>query len=167
VTQSAGTTWEITIATLTITTGGVITLTDARVYCHINAKVASAAIDDSAVTAAKLATDAVTTVKITDANVTAAKLAANSVATANIIDANVTAAKLAAGLAIPSGMIAIFDAACPNGWTRVTAFDSKFLYGGAAYGATGGAATHTHTGPSHAHAPSGGHQHELGELYCT
>lgn len=33
-TQSAGTTWEISLATLTITTGGTITLTDDRSYCH-------------------------------------------------------------------------------------------------------------------------------------
>lgn len=33
-TQSAGTTWDIPLATGTITTGGVIALTDARVPCH-------------------------------------------------------------------------------------------------------------------------------------
>lgn len=36
VTQSANTTWEISLATLTITTGGVITVTDDRSYCHFN-----------------------------------------------------------------------------------------------------------------------------------
>lgn len=50
-----------------------------------------------------------------------------------------------AGVGVPSGMIAVFDASCPSGWTRVSAFDSKFLYGGAAYGATSGASTHSHT----------------------
>lgn len=48
-----------------------------------------------AVSAAKLAADAVTTAKILDANVTAAKLAADSVITAKILDANVTTAKIA------------------------------------------------------------------------
>ena len=48
-----------------------------------------------AVTAAKIATDAVETLKIKDANVTAVKLAADAVETAKIKDANVTAAKLA------------------------------------------------------------------------
>jgi len=33
-TQSAGVTWEIPLANLTITTGGVITVVDARGYCH-------------------------------------------------------------------------------------------------------------------------------------
>lgn len=35
VTQSAGTTWDITLATGTITTGGSISLTDAREFCHV------------------------------------------------------------------------------------------------------------------------------------
>lgn len=34
VTQTASTTWDITLATGTITTGGVITLTDARQFCN-------------------------------------------------------------------------------------------------------------------------------------
>jgi len=54
-------------------------------------------------------------------------------------------------LAVVSGLIAIFDAACPTGWTRVSAWDSKMIRGAASYGATGGADTHTHTGPSHTH----------------
>lgn len=58
----------------------------------------SAEIADSAVTAAKLATDAVETAKIKNANVTADKLASNAVTTAKITDANVTLAKLAAGI---------------------------------------------------------------------
>lgn len=44
----------------------------------------------------------------------------------------------------PSGMIAPFDTACPSGWTRVTAWDNKFVMGGAAYGTTGGNTTHLH-----------------------
>lgn len=46
---------------------------------------------------------------------------------------------------VPSGLIAIFDAACPAGWTRVSAFDSKFVRGASSYGSTGGADTHSHT----------------------
>jgi hypothetical protein len=48
-----------------------------------------------AITTAKLADDAVTTIKITDANVTTAKLANDAVETAKIKDANVTTDKLA------------------------------------------------------------------------
>ena len=49
---------------------------------------------------------------------------------------------------IPTGgqFVGIFKtASLPSGWTRVAAFDDKFLRGAAAYGGTGGAATHTHT----------------------
>lgn len=48
-TQTLGVQWEISLATLTITTGGVITLTDARAFCHFASKVATGNIDDNAV----------------------------------------------------------------------------------------------------------------------
>jgi hypothetical protein len=48
-TQSAGTTWEISLATLTITTGGVITTTDTRAFAHPNIKVSTAMLDDNSV----------------------------------------------------------------------------------------------------------------------
>lgn len=51
-------------------------------------------------------------------------------------------------LAVVTGLIAIFDAACPTGWTRVSAWDSKMIRGAATYGTLGGADTHTH---SHTH----------------
>jgi hypothetical protein len=54
-----------------------------------------ASIATGAITADKLASDSVTTVKILNANVTAAKIASDAVTTAKILDANVTAAKLA------------------------------------------------------------------------
>jgi len=49
--------------------------------------------------------------------------------------------------AVPTGgnFIGMFNAACPVGWTTVTAFDDKFLVGKATYGGTGGATTHTHS----------------------
>lgn len=58
-------------------------------------------IQDGAVTAAKLASSAVTTVKILDANVTTAKLAALSVTNAKVADATLTASKFAVGELIP------------------------------------------------------------------
>ncbi|MFH0912690.1 MAG: hypothetical protein V1884_00175 [Candidatus Omnitrophota bacterium] len=45
----------------------------------------------------------------------------------------------------PSGAIVMFATACPTGWTRFLALDNMFPMGGANYGATGGADTHTHT----------------------
>lgn len=86
-TQSAGTTWDVPLATVSITTGGVITVTDAREWLL--------GTGDLTIDSTKLATDAVTTAKITDANVTAAKLASDSVTTAKILDGNVTSAKIA------------------------------------------------------------------------
>jgi hypothetical protein len=61
-------------------------------------------VKDAGISTAKLATNAVTTVKITDANVTAAKLATDSVTTAKIQDDAVTQAKLgASNIQVSSG----------------------------------------------------------------
>lgn len=51
------------------------------------------------------------------------------------------------GVALPIGgkMIAVFNVACPSGWTRVSAWDDKFIRGATTYGGTGGSSgTHTH-----------------------
>ncbi len=63
-TQTPGTTYDHTLATLTITTGGVITLTDTRGYLHPNIKVATQNIDDNAITNAKMADNAVGTAEL-------------------------------------------------------------------------------------------------------
>lgn len=55
------------------------------------------------------------------------------------------------GVAIPSGLIAIFDTACPSGWTRVSALDGRFLVASSTYASFGGSNTHTHTVTSHTH----------------
>lgn len=64
VTQEVNTTWEISLASLTITTGGVISVTDTRAYCQPLGVMKTANIADSAVTAAKIADSAVTADKI-------------------------------------------------------------------------------------------------------
>jgi len=52
----------------------------------------------------------------------------------------------------PAGLILPSDVNCPAGWTRVSAWDNKFVRGSATYDAAGGGAdTHVHTGPSHTH----------------
>lgn len=48
-TQTDGTTWEISLAQVSITTGGVITVTDERVFCHANIEVETAMLEDDAV----------------------------------------------------------------------------------------------------------------------
>lgn len=72
--QIAGTTYDITLATLTITVGGVITLTDARSYLHYTTKVNTAMLDAGAVGSTQLAANAVTTTAIVDNAVTPAKI---------------------------------------------------------------------------------------------
>ena len=57
----------------------------------------AASVENGSITALKLASDAVTTVKILNANVTAAKLAADAVETAKILNSNVTIPKLSNG----------------------------------------------------------------------
>ncbi|MBW1810600.1 MAG: hypothetical protein JRJ87_20575 [Deltaproteobacteria bacterium] len=67
------------------------------------------------------------------------------------------------GAGVPNGLIAIFDGACPAGWTRVAAFDGQVLRGSAAYGATGGSDTHDHSvDPASTDSSSGGiHNHSV------
>lgn len=59
---------------------------------------------------------------------------------------------------VPSGAIILWeDAGCPAGYTRLSAYDGKFLVASAAAGSTGGSNTHTHGAgsyviPSHSHS---------------
>lgn len=90
-TQSAGSTWEISLATFTITTGGVIALTDDRKYLEIGSKVIQ---------------DGVETLSIKDANVTNAKMAANSVDSAQIVAGAVDLAHMSANSVDSSQIVA-------------------------------------------------------------
>ena len=54
-TQSDNVTWEVSLASLTITTGGAVTVTDTRGFLHYRTGVNTAMLDDSSVTSAKLA----------------------------------------------------------------------------------------------------------------
>jgi hypothetical protein len=71
VTTTSGTTFDITLYQALVDTGGTVTLTDERAFAYIN----TAEIADLAITAAKIAADAVETAKIKDVNVTQGKLA--------------------------------------------------------------------------------------------
>jgi len=94
VVQSPGS-YTISAATLTFDSVMASTSTMNFIY-QIGTGLITEPSDDS-VTAAKIATDAVTTVKIKDLNVTAGKLATDAVETAKIKDLNVTNDKIAAG----------------------------------------------------------------------
>lgn len=63
-TQTAGTLWQTRLCTFTITTGGVITITDARNLAHYSTEIITTMIKDQAVTTAKIADLAVTNAKL-------------------------------------------------------------------------------------------------------
>lgn len=54
-TQTDGTTWEVSLAQVSITTGGVCTVTDERQFLHFNTDVETNMMEAEAVTAAKIA----------------------------------------------------------------------------------------------------------------
>jgi hypothetical protein len=64
-------------------------------------------IQDSAITAAKLASNSVTAAKIDSSAVTAAKLDTNSVTTAKIADSNVTGAKIESNVNLPGSGVQV------------------------------------------------------------
>jgi hypothetical protein len=104
-TQVAGTTWEIRLASFTITTGGVITLTDTRSYCHFNTAVKSSMIDWDAVGPAQIAAGAVSGTELATGSVTAVHIQAGAVGSSQIAADAVTATHIAAS-AVGSSEIA-------------------------------------------------------------
>jgi len=73
---------------------------------------------------------------------------------------------------VPSGSIIFFTTPCPPGYTRMSAWDGRYVRMGASY-ATGGAASHSHgvgsyAMPSHTHPVGtlavGSHSHSSGTL---
>lgn len=104
-TQVDGTTWEISLATGTITSGGVMSLTSSPTYLHFNTNVNTAMLDDDSVTNAKIADDAVDTPQIADDAVEQAQIADSAVGTDQLANDSVTADKIAAN-AVGSSEIA-------------------------------------------------------------
>lgn len=66
-TQTDGTKWEISLATVQITSGGIVTITDTRDFNSLPIAIDTEAISDLAITTNKLAADAVTPAKISSA----------------------------------------------------------------------------------------------------
>lgn len=66
ITQVAGTTWDIKLCQVSITTGGVCTVTDERAFIYFATKVSTAMLDDAGVTTAKIADNGVSNAKLRD-----------------------------------------------------------------------------------------------------
>lgn len=111
-TQTSGTTYDISLCTVLVDTDGVVTVTDARTFAKGGANsLSSAAVTTvkllgGAVTSAKIATGAVATVKLAASAVTSAKLATDAVATIKLAASAVTSAKIAAGAIAPTKLAA-------------------------------------------------------------
>lgn len=147
-TQNGGTTWELPLADVSITTGGVIMVTDRRGYAHFATNVNSAMLDNKAVTTAKIADGAVDSLQILTAAITAAKIAVGAVGTdelgtdavtnakvandaintAEIVNAAVTLAKMASGSV---GTAQIVDAAVTLAKLASNSVDASKIIDGA------------------------------------
>jgi hypothetical protein len=113
-TQAFGTTWEISLATFTVTTGGVITVTDDRTFRRatsvvntdeiVNLAVTEAKIGALAVTAGKIGALAVESAKINNLAVTEAKIGGLAVTETKLGPLAVTEGKIGA-LAVTEGKI--------------------------------------------------------------
>jgi len=67
---------------------------------------------------------------------------------------------------VPSGAIILWNGgSCPAGYTRLSAYDGKFLMGSATAGDSGGSNTHTHGAGSYA-GPGHTHQMDSGSVYA-
>lgn len=75
ITQNPGTTYDVKLAQVSITTGGAITVTDERQFCRFATEVTTENIADGAITAAKISGGAVDTSMLADGAVTDAKIA--------------------------------------------------------------------------------------------
>ena len=80
ITQTSGTTYDIMICQALVTTGGVVTVTDERVFAKPGTNtITTAALTDLSVTTAKIALLNITTALLNDLAVTTAKIAADAV----------------------------------------------------------------------------------------
>lgn len=86
ITQSPGSVYDVKLAQVMITTGGVITVTDERQFCRFATRIATENIEDGAITAAKISGGAVGTSMLADGAVTSAKIADGT-----IIDVDISA----------------------------------------------------------------------------
>jgi hypothetical protein len=82
---------------------------------------------------------------LTTGTVNPARLGAGAANSSTYLRGDSQWVAVAAGGGIPSGLIALFDTACPAGWTRVSALDGRFPLGSTGYGSAGGSSSHNHS----------------------
>lgn len=164
-TQTANDTWEVGLATVTITPGGNVTVADTREYLQL--------IAPDGIEASNLAAGAVTTAKLADGAVTAAKLAdmaagtvkGRAVGVGTGAPSDLTPAQLVAIVATADGTGSGLDADTLDG-SHASAFATSGHNHDASYAATShnhdstySASTHNHdtsySATAHTHTTSG------------
>lgn len=105
ITQNPGSLYDVPLAQVSVTTGGVITVTDERQFCRFATRVASENIDDNAVTTAKVANGAITAAKLSDGAVGTNMLADGAVTSAKIADGTIIDADISSSAAIAQSKI--------------------------------------------------------------
>ena len=138
VTQIDGVTWEISLATVEITSGSVVTVTDDRTYLHFNTEVITAMIAANAITNALMADNSVDTAEIVALAVTNAELAAGA-ALANILPVDGAGSGLDADLLdgehgayyqnSATKLSAGSDIALTNAWVLIPGMTGNFTAG--------------------------------------
>ena len=79
VTQTDGVVWEISIATVRITSAGVITVTDTRDFCHFTGMISTDMMDAASITSSLLGSSVVLNSNIANDTITGAKIAASTI----------------------------------------------------------------------------------------
>jgi len=101
ITQTSGTTYDISLCTVLVTTAGAVTVTDARVWAATGAHgLADGILAATAAGRAKMADLFIITDKILDDQITQAKIGPSAVGTTELTDDAVTAAKI--GTMVPA-----------------------------------------------------------------
>lgn len=73
-TQNDGTVWEVEIARVEITSGGVVTITDVRDFCRFSTKISGSLIEINSLPGSRLQDNTVENEKLTDETITPAKI---------------------------------------------------------------------------------------------
>lgn len=77
--------------------------------------------------------DSVSTASIQDGAITTEKINRDAVTTAEVVNGTIQQEdlhpSLISGKLIPVGMISMFSSVCPDGWTRFSSLDNRFLRG--------------------------------------